>query len=62
MSAFEANRQALEERFGVCPECAAPWRLHWRYKRAAGQLLRLYNTCGLMPSEIESKWPDRRSS
>lgn len=62
MNAFETNRDALEERFGVCPECAAPWRLHWKYKREAGQLYRFYNTCALMPSEITSKFDQRASS
>lgn len=62
MNSFETNRPALEERFGVCPECAAPWRLHWKYIREAGQLFRRYNTCSLMPSEITAKWADRSAS
>ena len=46
----------------VCPECAAPWHLHWKYIRDAGQLFRRYNTCCLLPSEIAAKWSDRRAS
>jgi hypothetical protein len=58
---FKDARRALEERFGNCPECGAPWRRHWNYKREGGQLFRRYNTCALMPSEIMSKW-NRRAS
>lgn len=59
-------RRALEDAFSVCPECSAPWRLHWVYvqeakdaeaiARGAQLLRRRYNTCGLSRAQIEAKW------
>ena len=57
---------SLEEAFAVCPECSAPWNLHWVYVREAkdaeaisrgAQLLRRrYNTCGWTRDQLEAKW------
>ena len=57
---------ALEERFAVCPECRAPFHLHWVYvrekkdadaiARGAQLIRRSYNTCGLTRSQLEAKW------
>ena len=57
---------ALEERFAVCPECSAPWHLHWVYvwdkkdaaavARGAELYRRRWNTCGLMRGQLEAKW------
>jgi len=61
----------LEERFAVCPECGAPWSLHWVYEheakdaeaisRGAELLRRRYNTCGLTRGQLEAKWITGRS-
>ncbi len=58
--------RSLEEAFDVCPECRAPWRLHWVYDRDAkdaeaisrgAQLLRRrYNTCGWTRDQLDVKW------
>ena len=57
---------SLEDRFAVCPECRAPFRLHWVYvsekkdvdaiARGAQLLLRRYNTCDLTRRQLEAKW------
>ena len=57
---------SLEERFAVCSECGAPWKLHWVYvcekkdadaiSRGAQLLRRSYNTCGLTRRQLEAKW------
>jgi hypothetical protein len=52
----------LEEAFHVCPECRAPWRLHWTYVNEGGERKRRYNTCGLTPEQLASKWLDRRTT
>lgn len=49
----------LEESFPVCPACGAPWQLHWKYRRGAGQLRRRYNTCGLSREQLEAQHLDR---
>lgn len=49
----------LEERFNVCPECSAPWRLHWVYIREGGERRRRYNTCSLTRTQIAAKWLKR---
>lgn len=60
-----ARSQALEAAFGVCPECSAPWRLHWVYIKEAYNeaisrdlplLRRRYNTCGWTRDQLEAKW------
>lgn len=63
--------RSLEEVFGVCPECSAPWRLHWVYvrekkdaeaiARGAQLLRRRYNTCGMTREHLEVKWIAGRS-
>ena len=61
----------LEERFAICPECSAPWRLHWVYvqekkdaaaiARGAQLLRRRYNTCGMTREQLAAKWLSRSS-
>ena len=63
--------RALEEMFPVCPECSAPWRLHWVYvweagddearARGADVHRRRWNTCGLTRRQLEAKWLAGRS-
>ena len=63
--------RALEERFAVCPECSAPWHLHWVYvrdvrdaealSRGAQLLRRRYNTCSKTRGQLEAKWIAGRS-
>lgn len=47
----------LEEKFVSCPECSAPWRLHWMYVWEDGERKRKYNTCGLTRVQIALKSP-----
>lgn len=59
----------LEEHFANCPECSAPWSLHWVYEheakdaeaisRGAQLLRRRYNTCGWTRKQLEAKWLTR---
>lgn len=63
--------QSLEETFPNCPECGAPWKLHWLYirddkdaealSRGAQLLRRRYNTCGMTREQIVSKWIERKA-
>lgn len=52
----------LEDTFAVCPECGAPWNLHWKYVNEGGEQRRKYNTCGLHHDQLEAKWIHGRSS
>ncbi len=64
--------QALEKTFAICPECGAPWHLHWVYvrdekdvaaiERGAQLMRRRYNTCGMTRAQIASKWIAARSA
>ena len=61
----------LKEHFAVCPECRAPWSLHWVHvsekrdadatARGAQLLRRSYNTCGMTRGQLEAKWIAGRS-
>ena len=72
ISMDDSVSRTLEEAFPVCPECSAPWRLHWVYvrddrdaealSRGAQLLRRRYNTCGMTRTQLEAKWLDRRAS
>ena len=46
----------LEAKYPACPECRAPWRLHWQYAGPPGDRRALYNTCGLSRGQIAAKW------
>jgi hypothetical protein len=46
----------LEAAFPACPECSAPWRLHWIYVRESGELKRRWNTCDLTRTQLTTKW------
>ena len=47
---------ALEDAFLRCPECHAPWKLHWVYVWEDGEKKRRYNTCGWRRDQLEAKW------
>jgi len=51
--------RALEDAFSACPECCAPWRLHWVYVRESGKLKRRWNTCGMTRDQLAAKWLGR---
>jgi hypothetical protein len=46
----------LEEKFHSCPECGAPWHLHWVYVMEGGEKKRRYNTCSLTREQLEEKF------
>ncbi len=56
----------LEETYSTCPECHAPWNLHWVYEhdakdaeaiaRGAELHRRRYNTCGWTREQLAAKW------
>ena len=48
--------KSLEGTFNVCPECSAPWSLHWVYIREGGEEKRKYNTCGRTRAQLAAKW------
>jgi len=48
----------LETAFTACPECGAPWDLHWAYVWEGGERKRKYNTCGWLRDQLEAKWLD----
>ena len=48
--------RALEKNFVVCPQCHAPWHLHWVTVLEDGVLKRKYNTCGYTRTQLETKW------
>lgn len=48
----------LEDAFAVCPECSAPWNLHWAYVWEGNERKRKWNTCGLLREQLEAKWLD----
>ena len=51
----------LEDASPACPECSAPWTLHWIYTLESGERKRRWNTCGMTRAQIASKWLDRSS-
>lgn len=51
----------LEEAFSACPECSAPWSLHWVYVWESGERKRRWNTCGMTREQLAAKRLDRRS-
>lgn len=51
----------LKDALSVCPECSAPWRLHWVYVWEGGERKRRWNTCGMTREQLASKWLDRRT-
>jgi alpha-ketoglutarate-dependent taurine dioxygenase len=51
----------LEDAFVACPECGAPWSLHWTYVWEGGEQKRRWNTCGLTRDQLETKWLDERT-
>jgi hypothetical protein len=51
----------LEDTFAVCPECHAPWNLHWKYVTEGGERKRKYNTCGWTRDQLDAKWIHGRS-
>ncbi|HSX22560.1 MAG TPA: hypothetical protein VLE97_07290 [Gaiellaceae bacterium] len=53
---FDVGHSGLENAFAVCPECSAPWRLHWQYSGPSDDRRSRYNTCGLTREQLASKW------
>lgn len=51
----------LEDAFAACPECGAPWSLHWVYVWEDGERKRRWNTCGKTRDQLETKWLDERT-
>lgn len=57
-TSFSDEHAKLESAFAVCPECAAPWTLHWAYVWEGGERRRKWNTCGLTREQLETKGLD----
>lgn len=48
--------ERLEDTFPACPECGAPWSLHWSYVWESGEKKRRWNTCGMSREQLEAKY------
>ena len=51
-----AMNRTLEDTFNVCPECSAPWSLHWVSIQDGDERKRRWNTCGWWRDQLEAKW------
>lgn len=57
MTMPRSTGEQIDEVFPACPECSAPWRLHWVYVRGvSGERRRRYNTCGMTRGQLAVKW------
>lgn len=46
----------LEDAFAACPECGAPWSLHWAHVLHSPPSRSRWNTCGMTRDQLEAKW------